>query len=107
MCVCVGYHGYHVRATTAFLVRMLESLKTMMEKIEEEAMIQELVELVEKRNALVQQLEEERVRSVITNTATLLRMCVTLGCHQHNIALCHREEEERLKSPKEPKGKWR
>lgn len=38
--------------------------KTMLEKLEEEALIKELVELVEKRNQLVEELEEERLRYV-------------------------------------------
>ena len=40
----------------------VDTNKTMLEKLEEEALIKELVELVEKRNQLVEELEEERLR---------------------------------------------
>ncbi len=40
--------------------RNAESLKTEMEKLEEDAMVSELVELVEKRNKLVWDLHEEK-----------------------------------------------
>ena len=42
----------------------VDANKTMLEKLEEEAMIKELVELVEKRNQLVLELEEERLKCV-------------------------------------------
>ena len=50
VCVCVCFPA--------------DANKTMLEKLEEEAMIKELVELVEKRNQLVLELEEERLKCV-------------------------------------------
>ena len=46
----------------AWVCLPVDTNKTMLEKLEEEALIKELVELVEKRNQLVEELEEERLR---------------------------------------------
>ena len=54
--------GVYVCYVCACVCLPVDTSKTMLEKLEEEAMIKELVELVEKRNQLVLELEEERLK---------------------------------------------
>ena len=59
-CVCARVHVCMCMCSCVCLP--VDTNKTMLEKLEEEALIKELVELVEKRNQLVEELEEERLR---------------------------------------------